>query len=1051
MPEINVDKNYIDGYGIKKFVTEGLIDKFFEDVDVDLRTTSMIGYTSEMITNITEDSLNTASVLFREAFPNRAQLDESIYSFAALYQLDDVFSVAAQCKFLLAIEEDSIISNMKMRGINDSNTGYFYIDKNTTIFVEETPFTFDYDIEITVVKKLNEDGEDYIFSARYITDGYTNSISDINDQYIKIRRSNNGIIALELVSHQCVRTEVIENIIISNEVNYPIIDIEYEGKLAGFDILYKSPKSNVFEPMQKLIAFSQPLKNPFCYYQSIQDDKIRITFNSRDTYFIPEFNSEVKVILYNTEGVDGNFDVYNGTNISVIPNNEVYSYSSNFVAAAKPIGASKGGQNQRGIETLKALAVEGFRTNKALTTDNDLQLFFNNYRFRYGDVRILFLKKRDDVYERVYSAFMIVNNGDFVYKTTTLNLLLNLYDMINTEKDVFIIEPGTLFSCNDANGYAEFIRDNEKNKKYKEEYNLAIQSNTTNFITEDIESSDAPGYLKRACSFAQFKSRKGYDDTLKIWDLDRKTIDTFDNPNKSKFLIMNPFLIKFNKSPNLVTTYMTFVDNISSLDFTNQNVNMYLKFTMYTLYMSRKFGKEKKYEFKCTITPTMPVDDNLPLIKLISDEGPENKIYNINNRFNLKDNDLRVILSVNDGSNTICFSEMIPESYDDKTGNITFKSVLYTDDHISSSGKLRLLSGEIYRDNNIGDYYELNKNDGTKYTKYNKNNEIVDNNVSVDTVTPLINNKTLTKFTNIINTTSYDDIFIPGDDVIVKIHTLYKRNYYSEDGNLSENLSEQTNHPFMEYDTKDIHGNYEEYDGYIWTNEYATTNEPMTFIKALTSVRSYLGFLDHTSTVSGRDDDNNYKHDIMDAELKSIPFIRAKLVYDEKNTSNFFNVFYKNYIFMQDIISNKLRNQTGLDIKFYNTYGRSNNFIIGDTKNKINTVNIKLSFDMWFLKGTDTISLVPEVKRYIKKEIESVNNKGMNSLHISNLIRKVENTFSFVDHIIFKQINDYNSSEQSITNYVEDLNELSVEERRWYVPEMLVCDIEDIEIVEYFI
>ena len=71
---------------------------------------------------------------------------------------------------------------------------------------------------------------------------------------------------------------------------------------------------------------------------------------------------------------------------------------------------------------------------------------------------------------------------------------------------------------------------------------------------------------------------------------------------------------------------------------------------------------------------------------------------------------------------------------------------------------------------------------------------------------------------------------------------------------------------------------------------------------------------------------------------------------------------------MEDIIDTRLRNETGLDIKFYNTYGRSKNFIIGEGLDVLDTVNLRLSFDMWFVDGTDLVNAIPEVKRYIKKE-----------------------------------------------------------------------------------
>ena len=159
-----IDRDYIDSYAVKEFVTEELADKYFEDIDLNLRNVGMFGYTTELITNVSEDTFNTASVLFRESFPNRAEIEESIYSHAAIFQLDDVLSKAASCKFILVLEEKAIIKNMKAStNPGNRNTSYFYIDKNTTIYVENIPYVLDYDIVVSIVKRVTTDGYDYLF------------------------------------------------------------------------------------------------------------------------------------------------------------------------------------------------------------------------------------------------------------------------------------------------------------------------------------------------------------------------------------------------------------------------------------------------------------------------------------------------------------------------------------------------------------------------------------------------------------------------------------------------------------------------------------------------------------------------------------------------------------------------------------------------------------------------------------------------------------------------------------------------------------------------
>ena len=140
-----------------------------------------------------------------------------------------------------------------------------------------------------------------------------------------------------------------------------------------------------------------------------------------------------------------------------------------------------------------------------------------------------------------------------------------------------------------------------------------------------------------------------------------------------------------------------------------------------------------------------------------------------------------------------------------------------------------------------------------------------------------------------------------------------------------------------------------------------------------------------------------------------------------------------------------------MDIKLYNTYGRSSHVMIGEDNELLDTVNIGIEFDIWFVEGTDLDSSLPLVKNFIKENIETLNSNGLNNIYVSNLMRKLETNFSFIDHIRFVKINNYVSTYQTVRTNFTDLNELDVISRRKYVPEFMVVDINDIIINEFFV
>lgn len=1073
-----ISRSYADNFDIKDIVATEIVPEYFPDIPASLRTTGMIGFVTEQISNISEDAFNTASVLFRESFPNRAQLAESIYSHAAIFQIDQVFSTAAACKFIVVLDEQVILDNVINEKYYDKDSGiyHFYIGRNTMIYIEDIPFVFDYPIQLNIVKKRTEKGDDFMFTAKYVRDSiYYNSISNVTDPYVRIRRSENKYIAIEVQCHQATRFVVEESIISNNIVNYPIIDVPYNGKLAGFDVFYKAPKDETFSYMKKLLVYSQPLTNSsFCYFQMKDDNTIRITFNSKDNYWMPEFNSELRVVLYYTNGSEGEFDTYTGTDISMIPDvgeddletdisKILPLYANQYLTAAQPLTASDDGRDQLELEAIQALAVEGYRTANALTTDNDLATYFGNYKYRYGNSDILFIRKRDDVYERVFSAYQLMRNGTYKYKTNSLNLRLNLSDMINCEEDIWIMEPGTLFTANEADGYAEIFRDQEKYEVYHALYEEAVRNGTIPYIDMDVPD-EIPSYLDRAASYAEFKRRNGLEDKRSVFDFEgfedmedyEKYLKTFDDPLKFKFLLINPFLIKFRKDPNLVSTYITYIDKQYFMDFTNQNEDSFVQFILYSFKINRKFEKNKRYHITTTVGSAITVDDAYPVVAaktrditgniteyVLGDKNKVAKRVDKNGRVVCEGNDLRVLFVIYNNGVPSCYCEMYPTAHDPDYDNFTYECDIFTDDYITSAGKLRLDSDRIYREYATDRYYKVHEDDNTLYDYYEADGTVIRSDVIVNEVTDRYNNGELYIVDNIVNMTSVSNILIPLEDVTCEIYTLYRRKYDEESQTLILTTEDDTNNIFAQYD--------ETLKGYIWTNQYTTPkSDTTTFLKPLDNVRVTFTFDDYTKAWYDEQQHIHFEHDIMDAQMYNLPFIKYDIALNEDLIENFMNTFSLQYEFLDGIVDERLRNITSLDAKLYNTYGRSRYFYVGENKEILDTLNLLIEFDIFYVTGTDIIWANDQVKEFIKTDIERINENGQNNLYISNLMRKIETTFAYVDHIRFVRINNYDTTYQAIKTFTDDINLLSVEQRRTYVPEFLMVDKENIILNDYY-
>lgn len=1233
-----ISRDYVDNFSFKQMVLDELMPKYFEEETSNL-TVGLTGLMSEMGGQITEDGFNTASTLLMETFPTRAKMKNSIYSNASVFQLSNVFCEPSRCDFLIVLSEDDVIRNFVQE--QGGRYNYFYIDKDTKVYVDSIPFVLDYDIVIRAIYKETQGG--YVYNAKYDMGNYTNTISPIKDPYIKIRKTKNKLLVLQVNMGQYIRKVMYEQIIDNISINFPTVVVPYADKICGLDVLYKKPTDSDFKTQLKLqVRFSQASKSPFCYYRKLDDEKIELSFTTKDTYFQPEFNSELMIVVYTSQGEDGNFEKYDGDNISLTKNNENYQYPYSWAVSVKPISASEGGKEALSDEGLQALTVEGYSTANALTTEHDLQVYFNNYKYRYG-AEVLFLKKRDDMVDRLFSAFLYVKKKDYFYPTNTLSLNTNILKFDEKDGGFYNMDPGYLFSYKkddiyrvlriyyvtdgdgeyydtDGNLHAKngdltgesielsilekkilsgdvkqnpdqyyvlvndeyvlknpdgttakiiyqnpfddtyykattilpekifyhFDKDmknlnedpltesdinelieNEKIIPYQvDEYNdplcltesdmfLKFRSGGLTYDMIDIPSGIYVDYIRNeedelqnrydylnyyeeymnilyypsdeddetyyqlvsmdnertyyhykkgtkervsddsytendiqemlfegkiiadeknkfismsdyifSFSFNDYKKKFKKDTRVKVFNENIEEIATH-----YKFLFTNPFLMSITKSSGLIGYYMTAVSQDSVLDFMDQNdADAFVQFITYTLHLNRKMSDDRTYHFSLTLLPSVSIESDEGMIdesliynkddaSLFPDEQTSESSRNLMsyNRKLLEKNNLRVVLTFYDTNkeNILAYLEMIPTYHDKNTDQITFEAEFITDDYVTTDNLFRVTHKCPYCGNEI-------------YNSTNTKEEVFDYFYHCD--------KCGKDFTDgFVNIREIDDIWLPITDALVDVNILYL--------DPSEEVH-PTNNSFVKYDK-----GFEEYH---WTNVYSTIMNSLTFIQPMNLLNSNIEYQDY------------YKTGVqaLDCYIRNVPLLKYSIIAyqnegplitdsmeeDDVQKFDYFLTSYSNHYKILDEAKIKLCNNMNIDTKFYNTYGKSTNFIIGENGELIDTVNIRIKFIVYLVTNTDQVNAENELKTYIKDYIESINSEGTNDLYISNLIRGIENTFSYVHHLYFKGINDYPVSYQAIKNKAISLKDLTKEERRHFVPDLLTINRANIEL-----
>lgn len=875
------ERKYNSIYSIKDMAINEIAPKFLNLEEINTSNVGIFGYFTDLVSNITEDTFNIVSTYINEMFPNKAQLSESIFTYASLFEIDAMFARPSEMSMAILVNENDIVKYGTVRPTHLE----FTLDSDLIIDIEGKHFMLDYDVKINAKPYSG----DYIFSAVY-DKNFNNTISDIKNPYIRVKRLNynsDKYLALLLKVRQVDKDEVNEYLISNDKINIPTINFTFNNQIANFEVFYKVGDSEFIQLTKKMLNTS-PLPTPFCFYKFKNEREIELSFSTKEKYFQPEFNSEFLIRVFTTTGQAGDFPLYSGSNVNLIPSSDIYDYNNSIVLLGIVQSKSGFGANMLATEDLKNKVIESFSTVKSITTENDLNLFFSNYlRQQYTDM--MFIKKRDDVFERLFSSFMLLKTDEDVIPTNTLDMIIDPidFDYEYEQSNRYLLKAGHLFK----------YRSGDRN------------------ILEMIPSSF-------------------------IYDTDLDTLG-------EEFVYTNPFLTTVTKSPSIVGFYVNSIDSSHLMDYTYVNINSSVQFICNTILVKRNaINNENQYKIRLDVLPTIELD---PTMAIVDETGTYLET-------------LKVVAFFEVGGAESYYTVFDFVEFNTTSGLYTFEASITTDDYITETEKIRITDLNDVGDNSTGIFY------------------------------------------------------IPMIDCKVNIRTFFR---YPDIGTV---VHTYTNIPTL--------------DEYILTNTYETVEEPITFIKPLNMIKGTSVYIDNGDTTYS-------------FNLKSIPKVSAEYLKESNNLSHFMSSILDAYSYLQGALDS-VTNNYYIDIKFFNTYGKSRNFAIGDNADiLLDKVNLSIYFKVKPLPAVDETILVRDMKIFIKDYIEEINIGGSpttNYVYISNLMRALESTFSDILYVKFDRINSYDSSEQAITNTADDLNKLTKEERKVFVPELLVVNVDDIHI-----
>ena len=649
------DRNLLstDIYDVSAFLDQIRQDHISE-VDETSAMVGIFGYMNEMFSQSLQNSLIVSAETSNEAIPTRAKFVKNVINHAMNLNITDIYAKPATITLMIYLPIEYIEKNFVE--LNEvSGRAKFILDRKCPIYIDKFEYHLDYDV---IINRIKNPQNVYVYTAMYdlFETGTTNvkqanSLSDITNPYIttlvQANIDNKDYIAFSARLHQVEMIEVQNTILTNNSIENKSVTFTFEDQLASFDVdVIENNKKIHITPVYAGLLDNTLNDEYWCYYEFINEFTIRILF-SKDSY-VPKLNSQVNINIQLCSGSSANFTYTNTFRTSL--RSEKYNDYNGMYAIIYPLqnGISNGGKDKKSVSDLRKIIPREASSRGAIINTTDLNNFFNS--INDDKCKLYFFKKRDNQFERMYYAYMLIKKNGYVYPTNTLSLKLEQKDFKGySGNNNLVLSPGTKFYY--YNHGSDIDND----------YATITQPTLVN----NLDPDDYPYPM--------------------TYNVDGDLVRVFE--------YMSPFLISIDD--DLVSAYiLTLMNDNKIFKFSSINTASNIQFISTNMNWSRKFitgeidnnGNEIIYDNKYIMT--------MDVIQNINNSGYEFAKYNYDNDGNKVFTDIRiktimVLYSDETQNNPYRYVEGV---LDNVTENdiYTFKFTLETDDIMDLNNRINI-------------------------------------------------------------------------------------------------------------------------------------------------------------------------------------------------------------------------------------------------------------------------------------------------------------------------------------------------------------------------
>ena len=560
----------------------------------------------------------------------------------------------------------------------------------------------------------------------------------------------------------------------------------------------------------------------------------------------------------------------------------------------------------------------------------------------------------------------------------------------------------------------------------KDENGNVVPTNTLNakMTLDEFDSQngvDQSAFIKPGTLFTY--EEDGY--TIKKIDPEELVLgDDLDSYEGAEFIYTSPFLISVSLNPNLIGYYCNSIDEIKSVEYSYINDESITQFIGSNLSIYRNaIAGENFYKISMTISPTSEIDPSEVIITpTIDDEDYYFRAEKNGKVTSLLYEEDSVVCNItyDDGDtdsfivgSSVAYNE---EGYEYRSGysmNVNVYDTFVEGDILATKkvkdlGKIRacvelkdiLYVNELYIPMVIEDYNEeLNT---YQLCAYISTDDIMDD----DSI--LIDHGIYG-----LSGGEDDNVNIPFSNLKICVSVFYK---YDESNSI---------HKYSKFDYFRTH---------TMTNTYEENSENgVSLISHIDFIRSTLTY----EELEDSSDEDGINEDGFVINIKEIPLAKAAWI---KNTSNFrylINEVSDDFEILKDAFYS-LENNYGIDMKFYNTYGKSKFFRTGirDNWNPLSRVDCSFKFGVCLSSINTQASFLEQFRDYLKEKVESINSTlGNQSIYIMGLTSDIQRKFPEVEYMEYYGFNEHSYDTQKIEPI--PTNEMDPTLKTAYIPEFI--------------